>query len=60
VQMSQIGIATVAFRALLDSVEPEPKQNALNVPAIETNLVLRGSTGLSTDRTAPGKYQNHS
>ncbi len=60
VQMSQVGIATVAFRALLDSVEPEPKQNALNVPAIETNLVLRGSTGLSTDRTAPGKYQNHS
>ncbi len=60
VRMSQVGIATVAFRALLDSVEPQPKQNALNVPAIETNLVLRCSTGLSPDRTSPGKYQNHS
>jgi LacI family transcriptional regulator, galactose operon repressor len=50
VQMSQIGIATLAFRALLDSVEPSPNENAVEVGAIETNLVLRSSTSLTRDR----------
>jgi len=41
VQMSQIGIASIAFRALLNSTK---------VQAIETNLVLRCSTTLAPGR----------
>jgi DNA-binding LacI/PurR family transcriptional regulator len=47
VQMSQIEIARLAFRALLDSVEPTADGRAREIPAIKTNLVLRRSTTLS-------------
>jgi LacI family transcriptional regulator len=50
VQMSQVGIATLAFRALLDSVEPASNENALESDVIETNLVLRCSTSLARER----------
>ena len=55
VQMSQVGIATLAFRALLDSVEPAPNENAVEAHVIETNLVLRCSTSLARDRRPVAK-----
>jgi DNA-binding LacI/PurR family transcriptional regulator len=50
VQMSQVEIAKIAFRALLDSVEPRRDELARQVYTIKTNLVLRRSTALEPDR----------
>jgi LacI family transcriptional regulator, galactose operon repressor len=50
VQMSQVEIATIAFRALLDYVEPPCNEPLGPAYAIKTNLVLRGSTGLAPSR----------
>jgi LacI family transcriptional regulator len=50
VQMSQIEIANVAFRALLGSVEPQCNEPSRDVHTIKTNLVLRRSTALAPDR----------
>ncbi len=54
VQMPQNEIATVAFRALLDSAEPALSGDARAVQAIATNLVLRSSTTL-----APGRISTY-
>jgi hypothetical protein len=51
-QMSQMEIADMAFRALLDSVEPPCSEPSRQVYAIKTNLVLRRSTAL-----APGRHR---
>jgi LacI family transcriptional regulator len=48
VQMSQTQIANAAFRALLNSVEPQCNVSSREVYPIKTNLVLRRST-------APGR-----
>jgi LacI family transcriptional regulator len=49
VQMSQTEIARVAFRALLDSVDPARNGTSPEV-VIRTDLVLRCSTALVSDR----------
>jgi DNA-binding LacI/PurR family transcriptional regulator len=53
VQMSQMEIADMAFRALLESVEPQRSEPSCQVYAIKTNLVLRRSTTL-----APGRVRD--
>ncbi len=50
VQMSQIEIATAAFRALLDLVGVEGSGSSRSVYEIRTNLVLRSSTALAPGR----------
>jgi LacI family transcriptional regulator len=50
VQMSYIEIANKAFRALLDSVEPERNEPSRQIYETRTNLVLRGSTALGPGR----------
>jgi len=50
VQMSQVEIANVAFRALLDIVEVQDNGASCEVYEIRTNLVLRGSTALAPGR----------
>jgi LacI family transcriptional regulator len=50
VQMSQLEIATLAFKALLDSVELGADDNRVEVHAIKTNLVVRCSTTLAPRR----------
>jgi LacI family transcriptional regulator len=50
VQMSQIEIATAAFRALLDLVGVEGSGSPRSVYEIRTNLVLRSSTALAPGR----------
>jgi DNA-binding LacI/PurR family transcriptional regulator len=52
VQMSQIEIATAAFRALLDLVGVEGSGSSRSVYEIRTNLILRGSTA-----QAPGRLR---
>ncbi len=52
VQMSQVEIARLAFRALLDSVKATPDGPPRKPSIIKTNLVLRHSTAL-----APGRLQ---
>ncbi len=59
VQMSQVGIATIAFKALLDSVEVQCDGASLEVYSIQTNLILRRSTALAPHRvreTSAGKH----
>jgi LacI family transcriptional regulator len=51
VQMSQIEIANVAFRALLGSVQPQCNELSRDVHPIKTNLVLRRSTALAPGRS---------
>jgi DNA-binding LacI/PurR family transcriptional regulator len=53
VQMSQCEIAGVAFRALFDALECPPKEPMRELDEIKTNLVLRCSTALVSDR--PGR-----
>ncbi|MGB7844842.1 MAG: LacI family DNA-binding transcriptional regulator [Candidatus Acidiferrum sp.] len=50
VQMSQVEIATVAFRALLELVEVQSNRSSREAYEIRTNLVLRSSTGLAPGR----------
>ncbi len=50
VQMSQIEIATAAFRALLDLVGVEGSGFSRSLYEIRTNLILRSSTGLAPRR----------
>jgi LacI family transcriptional regulator len=61
VQMSQIEIATVAFRALLDLVEVQRNGSSREVYEIRTTLVLRSSTALAPGRlresTAEGRVR---
>jgi DNA-binding LacI/PurR family transcriptional regulator len=59
VQMSQVEIATLAFRALLDSVEPTAHVTPRQVPAIKTNLVLRQSTTLAPGRLRTKRAQGN-
>src|SRR5438876_8782232 len=53
VQMSQTGLAQIAFSALLDSAEPCSNAQEHRKYAIKTNLVLRQSTAL-----APGRVRH--
>jgi LacI family transcriptional regulator, galactose operon repressor len=50
VRMSQAEIATLAFRALLQSVETPPSRTSREVYTIQTGLVIRGSTAIAPDR----------
>ena len=50
VQLSQIEIAEIAFRALLDSAEAPSDRSSCYKCTIKTNLVLRRSTALAPGR----------
>ena len=50
VQLSQIEIAEIAFRALLDSAEARSHKSPCHKYTIKTNLVLRRSTALASGR----------
>lgn len=50
IRMSQTAIASVAFRALLDAVDPQRKGTSPEVGVIKTDLVLRCSTALVNRR----------
>ena len=50
VQLSQVEIADIAFRALLDSAEAPCNRPSCYEYTIKTNLVLRRSTALAPDR----------
>ena len=50
VQLSQIEIAEIAFRALLDSAEARSHKSPCYKRTIKTNLVLRRSTALASGR----------
>jgi len=50
VRMSQAEIARLAFRALLHSVETPRGRTSREVYTIQTDLVIRGSTGIAPDR----------
>lgn len=50
VQMSQSEVASIAFRALLDSVECPDQASPNKGYAMRTNLVLRSSTTLARER----------
>ena len=50
VELSKTEIATLAFRSLLDSVEPGRDENAREAHSVKTNLVLRHSTTLAPCR----------
>lgn len=51
VQLSQIEIANIAFKALLDSAESPYDRSGCSERTIKTDLVLRHSTAL-----APGRF----
>ncbi len=50
IQISQVEIADIAFASLRESVEPKGSRPSREVRAIQTNLVLRGSTSLAPER----------
>ncbi len=50
VQLSQVGIATMAFSALLDTAEVQNDRSSGQLYEIKTNLVLRSSTALGSGR----------
>lgn len=50
VRMSQREVASIAFRALLDSVECPEEASPTKAYAMRTNLVLRSSTALAYER----------
>jgi DNA-binding LacI/PurR family transcriptional regulator len=54
VQMSQIQIADIAFRALLDCAEAMSDRSSCHKCTIKTNLVLRRSTALAPGRLRQG------
>ena len=48
VRMSQVEIATLAFGALLDSVEVQRNRTSCEVYALRTDLVIRSSTAMAS------------
>jgi len=54
VQVSYADIADAAFKALLKSVEDRSHESSREVPAIQSNLVLRRSTTLTARRVNDG------
>jgi DNA-binding LacI/PurR family transcriptional regulator len=59
VQMSYVEIANAAFKALLDSAEPQCNRPSPQVYAIKTNLVLRHSTALAHGRLKEAVARKH-
>jgi DNA-binding LacI/PurR family transcriptional regulator len=59
VQMSYVDIATVAFKALIESVEVPDNGSACEVCDIQSNLVLRHSTALAHGRRQEAVARKH-
>ena len=59
VQMSYVDIATVAFKALIESVEVPGNGSACEVCDIQSNLVLRHSTALAHGRRQGAVARKH-
>jgi DNA-binding LacI/PurR family transcriptional regulator len=59
VQLSQIEIADLAFRALLDCAEAPGHRFSSSKYTIKTNLVLRRSTALAPGRVRLGSCESH-
>jgi LacI family transcriptional regulator len=57
VQMSQRELAKIAFQALLNEVEREPRSAERSEYELTTNLVLRRSTALARPGRQPGKLR---
>ncbi len=57
IQLSQIEIAEIAFKALLDSAEAPYHRSSCSECTIKTNLVLRRSTALAPGRFRPSSRE---
>jgi DNA-binding LacI/PurR family transcriptional regulator len=54
VRMSYVELANAAFRILLDAIEDQCNGPSCEVRAIQSNLVIRGSTNLAPGRLTRG------
>lgn len=50
IQFSQVEIANIAFRALLESIESPSNERSRQLYALKTNLMLRRTTAMAPDR----------